>query len=350
MNDKRIASISGLRYLFILGIFFHHCNLKGGMSWGCQYGYIGVTFFLILSGFLLSASWNDRFDQLKYYSFIVKRITKIYPTALLCLSLLAIPALFQHCNCWRYVIYHAFLLQGWYEPSIYSFNHPSWFLSSLFFCYFLFSTLFKLNKNHPHAFYSLFCTLTICYLLVIFYSSRGYYYCYFFPPFRLLDFMVGIILYRFYQNIKQVTINHNVVYSNLAEFGALMVLLLFCIFKDNVPYVIARNMWYWIPMSVLILTFSITNDTPGLISRLLSSRGFTILGDSSMCFFLSHVVVVSYFEHVTPIDSSMKIFLLIIVSTIVSILLHYYFEIPIAKALNTKLLSGYNNLQITDRQ
>lgn len=332
-----MSSFSGLRYLFIVGIFLHHCNRGMESSLGVQYGYIGVTFFLILSGFLLSYAWTARLSQLNFTRFLTKRLIKLYPTALLCLLLFAVPPLLQHCGCWRYVVYHALMLQSWYEPCMYTFNRPAWFLGPLFFCYALFPLLLRLIKNRTCLFYILFISLSITYFVTIFNSSRAEYYAYFFPPFRLLDFMIGMGIFRLFDRIRERTSELNVLYSNILEIGSFGILLLFCIFKVTVPYVIYRDSWYWIPMSVIILSFAITNQSQGWLSQLFSTRLMTILGDSTMCFFLSHAIVIRYADVLGIINSGWVIMLLLIISTILSVLLHFYFEKPIANWLNKRL-------------
>lgn len=337
MNNTNIYSFSGLRYLFIVGIFFHHCNLGIENSLGVQYGYIGVTFFLILSGFILSYAWDDRLSELNFVRFFTKRLIKLYPTALLFLFFVAIPPLLQHCGCWRYVVYHALMLQSWYEPCMYTFNRPAWFLGPLFFCYAAFPLLLKLNKNRPYLFYAIFFILLITYYWTIFNSPRAEYYAYFFPPFRLLDFMVGMGLAKLFFKIRERNNVLNIAVSNIIEISSWGFLLLFCILKNRVPYVIYRDSWYWIPMSVIILSFAFTNKTPGWLSQLFSTRPMKILGDSTMCFFLSHAVVIHYAESIVSINSGWIVMLLLIISTILSVLLHYYFEKPIANWLNKKL-------------
>lgn len=265
------------------------------------------------------------------------RLVKVYPTALLCLLAVAIPLFINGYDCWRYVVYHALMLQAWYEPCMYALNMPAWFLSPLFLCYAVFPLLLKLIKNRPYIFYMMLTTLLVVYLGTIFNTDRTNYYAYFFPPFRLLDFMVGMTLYRLYNSISERGKSLNVLYSNILELGSFGILLLFCITKDMVPYVIYRDSWYWIPMSVIILTFAVTNQYPGWLSLLFSSRLMSILGGSTMCFFLSHAVIIRYAESVVTINSGWIIMLLLIISTIMSVFLHYYFEKPTANWLNKRL-------------
>lgn len=338
MNNLKMSSFSGLRYLFIVGIFLHHCNLGVADSFGDQYGYIGVTFFFVLSGFLLSYAWNDRLSRLNFTGFLAKRLIKLYPTALLCLLLVAVPPLLHHCGCWRYVVYHALMLQSWYEPCMYTFNRPAWFLGPLFFCYVAFPILLRLIKNRSYLFYAIFFVLLIAYYWTIFNSGRAEYYAYFFPPFRLLDFMVGMWLYRLFVKIREKGCVLNVSVANIIEISSLVILLMFGILKNMVPYVVYRDSWYWIPMSIIILSFAITSRTPGWLSRLFSTKLMAVLGDSTMCFFLSHAVVIHYAGSIIPINSGWVVVLLLLISTIISVMLHSYFERPVANWLNKRLV------------
>ena len=83
-----IKSLTSLRGIFILFIFFHHCLdiYPGG-------GTMAVTFFFVLSGFSLTLGYKDRVLQPEfcYTQYITRRCIKFYPLHWLCLLSAAIP-------------------------------------------------------------------------------------------------------------------------------------------------------------------------------------------------------------------------------------------------------------------
>ncbi len=79
ITNKRIAHLDGIRGLAILAVL--------GVHWGYIYtpfgrgGYIGVTMFLVLSGYLITTIlWRSRTS---YRRFLRKRVIRLYLRSLL---------------------------------------------------------------------------------------------------------------------------------------------------------------------------------------------------------------------------------------------------------------------------
>jgi peptidoglycan/LPS O-acetylase OafA/YrhL len=156
------------------------------------------------------------------------------------------------------------------------------------------------------------------------------------PFFRVFDFIIGLILFEIYLKIKkqQRTINYD-----LLEVTSILLLLLFFIFHAWVPLVMRYSIYYWIPMSLLILIFSFQN---GFISRFLSNKSLIFLGEISFGFYMFHQLVLKYFidfnQHHLHIKNEYYIIgIILALSLIVSYISFIWFEKPLNKYLKTIL-------------
>lgn len=151
-----LKALTGLRCFAAINIvFFHFSNPKwfGFLAPVVNAGFISVSYFILLSGFVLAYNYSERarkgeLDRKRFYE---ARFTRVYPIYLLSL-LLSIgelkteypthsPAMF-----WTGVVLTPLLLQGWI-PAIATFmNTPAWTMSAEAFYYVIFPWLAKWKK------------------------------------------------------------------------------------------------------------------------------------------------------------------------------------------------------------
>jgi len=177
-------------------------------------GYIGVTFFFILSGFILSYSYSEKMKEnnISKTEFFISRFSRIYPLHFLTF-LLSLPLFLTLKNggSFLYLLPNISLTQSFFpkEWIYFSANTPSWSLSNEIFFYILFPFLiFKRNMILLSA---------SCFILAfqVYISVSGlplkqlHYWIYIFPVSRLLDFIIGILLFRLFtcRKIKSIQIN-----------------------------------------------------------------------------------------------------------------------------------------------
>ena len=90
----RLDALTGLRWLAAFWVFGYHMQAFGSLPYPfdlpIRLGFLGVTFFFILSGFVLT--WSMR-PSLPISTFYVRRFARIWPTHMVAL-LLAIPVFY----------------------------------------------------------------------------------------------------------------------------------------------------------------------------------------------------------------------------------------------------------------
>jgi peptidoglycan/LPS O-acetylase OafA/YrhL len=145
---SRLPALTGLRAFAACNIvFFHFSNPKwfGPLAPIVDNGYTAVSFFLLLSGFILSYNYSERAQrgQLNRLKFWVARLSRLYPIYIVALALS-----FQmlqdewhvrtHAQFVHGVILTPLLLQGWVPDLSTFWNTPAWTMSTEAFFYLIF--------------------------------------------------------------------------------------------------------------------------------------------------------------------------------------------------------------------
>ncbi len=151
-----LKALTGLRCFAALNIvFFHFSNPQwfGFLAPVVNAGYISVSYFILLSGFVLGYNYNERArnGELDRKRFWEARFTRIYPIYFLSLllsvgNLRAEYASHTHVMFWTGVVLTPLLLQG-FVPAVATFlNTPAWTMSAEAFYYVIFPWLAKRRR------------------------------------------------------------------------------------------------------------------------------------------------------------------------------------------------------------
>lgn len=146
-TTHRLDILTGLRWWAALWVFVYHLqalvNIPAPWVFPIGYGHFGVTFFFVLSGFVLTWSWNRR---VKVSTFYVRRFARIWPAHLVAL-LLAVPVFYSLAPSPQQSWVKEFdlgvlslsvpVVQGWSRQAevLFSGNPAAWTLTCEFFFY-----------------------------------------------------------------------------------------------------------------------------------------------------------------------------------------------------------------------
>jgi len=142
-----IDALTGLRFFAALSVIFVHA-LNQGLSRDAGYEQLAasaVTFFFVLSGFILTYVYDQRLTWAKVPEYLVARWARIWPLHVTCLVFTA--ALYMSRQylpwnsetAWRFTT-NLFLVQSWIPIKDWplSFNGPAWSISTELGFYLLF--------------------------------------------------------------------------------------------------------------------------------------------------------------------------------------------------------------------
>jgi len=355
----KLPSLTGLRFVAALLVFLFHVTLMtspippnaavnpfgdpgtaGALSWLFgKAGFVGVSFFFILSGFVLT--WSARPGEAAR-PFLRRRMLKIFPNHVVmwavALALFAVPLTPRSAYLPNLLLVHSFFPQVEIHRSI---NVPSWTLSCELLFYLLFPLLLRGVRRIPDKRLWTAAELTVAGLVVLQLvtqyvvpdarpagapiSDLQFWFGYFFPPSRLFEFVLGIILARIVATGRWPAIG--MVHAALLTAVGYAVAL-------YAPMVWGFNVATIIPLGALICATAAA-DLTGARSSL---RGRTMrwLGDISFGFYLCQGVVVIYGSWLLrgthdAVTASLITVALFVATLAVGALLFHFVERPIMR-------------------
>lgn len=352
----KLPSLTGSRFWAAFLVFLFHSSLPSDLAPFSdpttqhvfaaivgKAGWLGVSYFFILSGFIMvwSAKDNDTVND-----FYLRRFAKIYPTH--CLTW-AIAFVVGAVGVGEYKLWSSnlLLLNTWVDDVKYFFvaNRPSWSLCIEAFFYLLFPFMFKVMKVIPRKFDLLGLILaTAVSLLVQTYiyiwvepnhmmgafhiSQRQFWVSYIFPPPRLFEFLAGMFAARLLMHGRA---------PLLSKTAALALLLATYVGAMFIPYQFGMSVVYIIPVSLLII--SIARDDLAARKTVLNGKTSVWLGEISYAFYMVHFLVLFFFLNLVDgkkfslPEGTALIAVALILSVSCASFVYRYFEVPMMRRI-----------------
>ena len=334
-----LQSLQSLRFIFACLIFCFHFPIGTYEPLFPEGGAIGVSFFLVLSGFVMSLGYADKVSQnnFRWYDFIFKRLIKLWPLHILCLFIWIGAAYMA----WGGKDIHllplmgnAILLQSWFPIKEMEGNSVAWYLSTLVSFYMIYPILAKLSLKKLIVF---FCTLTLFISLFSNFipAQLQEWYWYKFPPTRLIDFVLGIILYHTYVRLNRVKLPP-IIFRDLLPLTFFAIGLFIIHGKPNMMEISGRV--FYLVSGITILSYAIY-ERRGYSPMWLKNRTLLYLGEISFSFYMIHNLVIlitkQILSRVYPDHHwTIRFIVTFLVAIIGSIIVNKYFEQPISKLLS----------------
>lgn len=315
----KLPSLTSLRFFAALFVFLYHFSMENGplAPYGplnpfadhrvaADYaslvqagGYVGVSFFFVLSGFVLT--WSSSPDERKT-AFWRRRILKIYPNHIT-LWIIAMALFAASADSWRAWLPNLFLVNSYFpQASIFAtVNMPSWTLCSEMLFYMLFPLLLRpiwrirAGRLWYWAGGVVACMVGIQLINVFLIpgsplspylpgtSIPQQWFGYIFPPSRLFEFILGMLLCRIVRAglFPRITV------------GPALVLMLGGLWLESaLPVAFSFEVATIVPVMVLICAAA-SGDVQGR-TRVLRSRVMVWLGEVSFAFYICQGVVLFY--------------------------------------------------------
>lgn len=322
-----LNSLSGMRFIAAALIAFHHTAWMYPLSKFIDdhvNADLGVTFFFVLSGFILYYTHNDISSKAESFRFITARIARIWPLHIF--TMLTVLCIFPSpwgypgdASGWLKILSNAFLLHAWlpFAKYFFSLNGPSWSISVELFFYALFPFfLYGFKKNWPYKLilsFILGLTVVISIQKMQFPSLQygdpsmgpNQWASMALPLVRLTEFLVGMLACDFWLRIR-----HSIVFNTASITVLEVIALLLGVFAlSEFPRFISLYfggdvVGPWMirtlaaPLfAVIIFIFAYGKGIP---SKLIGSKWMVILGEISFSLYMTHEIVARTIANYLP--------------------------------------------------
>lgn len=278
----------------------------------------GVSFFFVLSGFIIAYAYPKLDNKGEVFNFIAARIARIWPAHIV--ALLLVIALIQ-LPLDRKFVANALLLHGWVpsSPWYFSYNAPSWSISTEWFFYIAFPVLiFRWNTSWWWKW-----TASAILVIALIWIGDALHLptlsvegepcleglLYINPLARLFEFTTGMVAYSAFQHLQPVS--HKL---NGGIFTVLEILVVIFAGYSVVtratqvflaPYFQGTGMeWLWFASDVLLfpLVVVVFAFGKGWLSHFFGSPPMIVLGEISFSIYLVHITVFRFYLRRWQID------------------------------------------------
>lgn len=343
-----INTLTSLRFFFAMMVFGAHCYVIDVFfdKHLFKEGFVGVSFFFVLSGFIIAYNYQYKLleNEIGKRTFWVARIARVYPLhwfTLFIAIILGNCVIASDCIDWLRHFLASLTLTNAYIPQpdyFFSFNSPSWSLCCEQLFYFSFPFLIPLAKNYKRLLY-IFVLMAVVVMAGMYFTPedkiKGYWYVN--PLTRFPDFIVGMLLFRLYEYLKDKGITSR--QGSVLEIISIIIFLAFYLYASEIPRVYRYSCYYWLPVSMVLIVFSLQK---GIFSRVLSNRFLVTGGEISYSFYLIHLLVLlPYVEWQKGTDIKIAWYVsvpvLFCIIILLSLLSYRFFEKPMNKKIKLLL-------------
>jgi peptidoglycan/LPS O-acetylase OafA/YrhL len=366
MNKTRtlLTSLTSLRFFAALCVVVHHAAAISGnislVSLLERLGWLGVSFFFILSGFVLVWSFDESVHPTTY---ILRRLTRIYPLHFVCLCASLAYFVYTGSALGGYVgtdlgtVANFLLIQDWIpgHPNIrQAWNGVSWTLSCEFFFYLLapicFPVFLKIDR-FKYIEWVVFIWLVLVAFSVVAQAKSWNavldFYLYHPLP-RAMEFFLGALGARW----MKAGFRFKSVIASL--FLMIMPVLIYCAcVTETLECPMLMNLLF-IPGAFLLILSTAGREYDGRKSWL--QRDFFVrLGDASFALYMTHALLLGlyarlircYFKNYFYSSLSREValtLLYLVAATVLSLVVHLFFEVPARKNFLHVLSRGRRNI------
>lgn len=344
-TKTKLEALTGVRFAAaLLVVLFHFgsnltAQLPPFLSSIVQHGYVAVSFFFVLSGFVLIYSYvkPDGTSRAFNGSFWWARFARIYPLYLVALLLAVPPYLAKgEFESWSEaavsIVSSVFMVQAWHPAIADQVNGPGWSLSAEAFFYLTFPFLLPVvTRLHPAWIYPVILLLGVLAVIpVALMNASGQY------PYQLMAMNPALHLPQFIIGMLGgwLFLQGGLAFQRLVKLLWIpaLVIVLMVLGVMKMPYSVLNNGLLAVPFVVLLAALAgaskLNYRTP---------KQLVLLGEASYALYILQLPVASWFKFVTRSGAGqfslaqLAVYLFVLIG--LSIASFLYFEVPMRRMM-----------------
>lgn len=322
----------------------------------------GVSFFYVLSGFILQHSYRSRFGSkggITPVQFIALRFFRLWPCHIAVILLLIVAngnwilSWFVENYTVGQILSTIFLLQAWYTDIklVFAINSPAWSISVELFFYVMFPLLCQQALKSPLIPMYFCAAITIAWLTAIgLYMPSGNFATLTGtnPLARILEFSAGISAYEYYFGQPKRSFRSGTLLEIVTLALASLSVATMPIVANFVGTWLGMHLGWWLGSAGSFWTFAIVIVVffrqKGRLSRYVGWKPMVYLGEISFALYLVHQPVINYLSRQEPWFYQLPLLMQVIVFAIIvlglSSALHHLIEKPSMKIAKRIILNG----------
>ena len=221
----RLKHIDGLKLIFCFAVVLYHyyivlCQCDINQCFRLipdkvySYGYLGVEFFFVVSGLLISYTYKEKLvnGEISVGHFCKRRFISLYPmfaiSNLLCMAITIMDSGYQKSELTKSTasVYNAICVfsmngMGTFHDHNFNFNSSLWFVNVLLICYVIYSFLSSRAKNKGQYVICMGIMVLVGWFCIV--DSPGLPFLYYENGRAYVGFFVGCLLYELQLNLSE---------------------------------------------------------------------------------------------------------------------------------------------------
>lgn len=304
----RFAALDGWRGIAAVGVAMFHLSVLGHFFEVpfVRKADVFVDFFFVLSGFVLTHAYGDRLSSKEeLFRFAIRRFGRLWPLHIVTTLVLVASEVLKYATMkfagfdagapafagrtgFDALIYNVFLLHGLGFFPDFTWNLPSWSISTEFYVYVAFASICVVFGRPSALIAAVAALLAGSVFWILISAHAGPPPLYTAVPRCMCEFFVGVFVYRLFRMMPRSVVQG-------ASWGEIPVVILMLALVS----LASRNQLALVSPVLFGMVILVFAAGGGVVSRALEWRPFQSIGEISYSIYLVHFVVLTIFNALT---------------------------------------------------